>query len=79
MSSDSRPSSAAAAQVGAAERRHTSWELTTGAHTDLAMNRTTHVQTLRDRVACDDYAVDPQAVAASILERLIAGARRPQT
>ena len=34
-------------------------------------SRTTHMQQLRDRIERDDYAVDPDKVAAAILRRLL--------
>jgi hypothetical protein len=47
------------------------------AHNDpMDLSRELKMQEIRERIAQDDYRVDPQAVAGAIVARLIAGERR---
>ena len=59
-----RPKTRAAGKATRTSRRFTS------------ESRTAHVQQIKERLARDDYAVDPQKVADAILRRLFEARQR---
>jgi hypothetical protein len=44
----------------------------------MDLSREMKMQELRERIAHDDYRVDPEAVAGAIVTRLLAGTRRDE-
>lgn len=71
---DVRTSADDPGEPGARERRLLPWQASmAGPAPTPDTDRTSHVTSLRDRVARADYDPDPRAVAASIIARLLAG------